>query len=171
MLYNEIMLNDIKDHLLAFKETLAVAESVTSGHLQAAFSAAKEAMNFFQGGITTYNLGQKCRHLSIEPIHAEKCDCISEEVARQMALKSTELFLSNFGIGITGYATKVPEKEADVLFSYFAIAYNKEIIHSGKIISKKESSVEVQVDYSNQVIEILFQLLHKRSLEMVVSDD
>lgn len=163
MLYNEVMLNDIKDNLKAYQETLSVAESVTSGHLQAAFSASREASNYFQGGITVYNIGQKCRHLSVEPIYADKCNCISEEVAKQMALKVNEMFLSTFGIGITGYATKIPEKGINNLFAFYAIAYKNEIIQSGKILAKKEKSIDVQVDYANQVIEALFQSLRKRS--------
>lgn len=65
MLYNIDTLNKIKDFLIEGKQTLAVAESVTSGHLQAAFSAATLASKFFQGGITAYNIGQKSRHLFI----------------------------------------------------------------------------------------------------------
>lgn len=59
MLYDEDIVNDIKDLLADRKETLSVAESVTAGHLQAAFSSALEATKFFQGGITAYNAGQK----------------------------------------------------------------------------------------------------------------
>ena len=52
------------------KETLAIAESVTAGVLQFALASITDASQFFQGGITAYNLGQKCRHLLVEPIHA-----------------------------------------------------------------------------------------------------
>jgi len=60
-------LEHIKDYMLQHFETLAVAESVTSGHLQAAFSSADQATNFFQGGITAYNVGQKARQLCYKP--------------------------------------------------------------------------------------------------------
>ena len=56
--------------LIKKKNTIAVAESVTAGNLQAVFSLAKDATAFFQGGITAYNIGQKCRHLLVEPTHA-----------------------------------------------------------------------------------------------------
>ena len=81
MLYDENLVNTIKDILCQRKQTIAVAESVTAGHLQAALSSAVEASHFFQGGITAYNLGQKCRHLQVNPISAEGCNCVSEEVA------------------------------------------------------------------------------------------
>ena len=55
MLYDEEVINQIKEWLTAHKQTIAVAESVTAGHLQAALSSAVEASKFFQGGITAYN--------------------------------------------------------------------------------------------------------------------
>lgn len=78
-------LERIKTYMLAHTETLAVAESVTSGCLQAALSLAEDATRFFQGGITAYNLGRKARHLKIDPIHAQEANCVSEKVAIEMA--------------------------------------------------------------------------------------
>lgn len=49
MLYEENIINDIKDLLAKKKLTLSVAESVTAGHLQAAFSSAIEAAKIFPG--------------------------------------------------------------------------------------------------------------------------
>ena len=163
MLYNPIMLNDIKDYLKANHHTLSVAESVTSGHLQAAFSSAKEASIFFQGGITTYNLGQKCRHLNIEPIAAEQCSCISEDVAIKMAFGSEKLFLSSYAIGITGYATPMPKNDIYGLFAYYAISFRGTIKASDKITTEKQDPVDVQIAYTNQVIEIFFKLLHQNN--------
>ncbi len=72
MIYSEETLNSIKDILVKSEQTIAIAESVTSGNLKAAFSVAMDASKYFQGGIATYNLGQKTRHLNIEPILAPK---------------------------------------------------------------------------------------------------
>ena len=80
MLYDENIINNIKDLLAKEKLTLSVAESVTAGHLQAAFSSATLASDFFQGGITAYNAGQKTKHLNIEPIAALEDDCVTEKV-------------------------------------------------------------------------------------------
>src|SRR5947209_1288485 len=122
MLYDEKLINNIKDILDKNKLTLSVAESVTAGHLQAAFSSAVDASKFFQGGITAYNAGQKTRHLDIEPIAGLENDCVTEQVACEMALKVNKLFISDYGIAITGYATKMPEKGLNDLFAFFAIA-------------------------------------------------
>ena len=50
------------------QKTIAVAESVTAGLLQGAFSQATDARLFFQGGITAFNVGQKCRWLYVQSI-------------------------------------------------------------------------------------------------------
>ena len=151
MLYNEKLVNTIKDILISKKQTIAVAESVTAGHLQAAFSSAVEASKFFQGGITTYNLGQKCRHLDIDPIQAEEVNCVAEKVAVQMAMSAARLFCSDYAIAITGYATRMPEKGINDLFAYFAIVFNGKLLLSQKITTTKER-VDAQVDYTWQVI-------------------
>src|SRR5688572_31469658 len=104
MLYNEEAIENIKAILVDRELTLSVAESVTSGHLQAALSSAKDATKFFQGGITTYNAGQKCRHLNIEPISALENNCVTEKVACEMAAQVSRLFISDVGISSTGYA-------------------------------------------------------------------
>lgn len=89
-------INAIKDYMIGRHKTIAIAESVTSGHLQAAFSLADNAAFFYQGGITTYNLGQKTRHLHVEPIHAELCNCVSELVAGQMAVGVAKKFSCDY---------------------------------------------------------------------------
>ena len=158
MVYNRDIVNKIKDLLCAKQLTLAVAESVTAGHLQAAFSSAIDASKFFQGGITAYNAGQKCRHLDIEPIAALADDCVTEKVASEMSVKVNTLFISDYGIAITGYATKVPEKGINNLYAYFAIAQKGELLLTKKINTLKEG-VEAQVDYTQQVIKEFEQLL------------
>jgi len=161
MLYPLEEINHIRHFLIENCETLAIAESVTSGHLQAAFSLADDALSFFQGGITTYNLGQKCQHLHVDPIDAVKCDCVSDSVARQMATGAARLFISHYGIGITGYAAKVPEKNINSLFAHFAISHRGQILLSDKINAPYEEALDVQIYYTRQIIMALDGLLKK----------
>lgn len=163
MLYDKKIIDNIKDILAEQKLTLSVAESVTAGHLQAAFSSATEASKFFQGGITAYNAGQKTKHLNIEPIAAMEDDCVTEKVACEMALQVNKLFISHYGIAITGYATKMPEKGLNELYAFFAIAKGNEIVLTKKIRSNKEDTVEAQVDYTSQVINEFKALLNEKS--------
>lgn len=159
LLYDESCLDKIRDWLIANKSTISVAESVTSGHLQAALSSAENAMQFFQGGITAYNAGQKTRHLMVEPIYALEKDCVSREVAGQMAIGSNLLFISDYGIGITGYATPQPQAGVTALFAFVAIARDREVIRTEKLKSKEKNPVNVQVDYTNQALRILLEEL------------
>jgi nicotinamide-nucleotide amidase len=152
MLYNDEVIDSIRDILMNKKATIAVAESVTSGHLQAALSSGKDASKFYQGGLTAYNAGQKCRHLNIEPIAALDNDCVTEQVACEMAVQVTDLFISDYGIAITGYANTVPEKNINSLHAFFAISHRKEILLVKKI-STSEVGVSAQVDYANKVLQ------------------
>ena len=161
MLYDEKVLNNIKQILCSQKLTLSVAESVTSGYLQAAFSSAKDASTFFQGGITAYNAGQKTRHLNIEPIAALKNDCVTQQVACEMAVQVNKMFLSDYGISVTGYAAEMPEKGINDLFAFFCISFKGKILLAKKIKTNK-SSVDAQLDYTNQVI-VEFEKLLKIS--------
>jgi nicotinamide-nucleotide amidase len=161
MLYDENIVNDIKELLTNKKETLSVAESVTAGHLQAAFSSAVEASKFFQGGITAYNAGQKTKHLNIEPIAALEDDCVTEKVACEMAVQANKMFISDYAIAITGYATKMPEKGLNDLFAFFAIANKNEILLTKKITTSKER-VDAQIDYTTQVIKEFLHLLRNK---------
>ncbi|MET0391867.1 MAG: nicotinamide-nucleotide amidohydrolase family protein [Chitinophagaceae bacterium] len=145
--------------LIEKQQTLAVAESVTSGHLQAAFSLAENARKFFQGGITVYNLGQKTRHLQVEPVHALACNCVSEKVAAEMASHVGQLFLSDWGIAITGYASPVPEKGIDRLFACYAIYCNGRELAREIIYSEAGEPEQVQLYYTQQVVKHLLRLL------------
>jgi nicotinamide-nucleotide amidase len=162
MIYNQEMLNAVKDMLVAGEHSLAVAESVTSGHLQAAFSGAMDASKYFQGGITAYNLGQKARHLNVEPILADKVNSVEQRIANTMAVEVSKMFLSNYGIGITGYAALVAECAEEGLFAYFALSFEHEVVLSGKLTSPAKFPPDVQVDYTNQLIKHVHDYLKSK---------
>jgi len=158
-LFDKKAIETIRCFLLEHQETIAVAESVTSGFIQLAFSTAKDASKFYQGGITAYNVGQKYKHLHVEPIHAISCNCVSEKVAVEMALNICQLFESDWGLGITGYAAQVEESD-NKLFAYFAIAYRGKVVNKKKLNAIKKDAFNVQLEYVNHVIEALKQHLH-----------
>jgi nicotinamide-nucleotide amidase len=146
-------LDVIRTKLVKRGETLGVAESVTAGNLQAALSLAKNATEFFQGGLTLYNMGQKARHLMIDPISAERTNCVSGEMAEAMAVGASEFFSSTWGIGVTGYAAPVPEWGVkSVLFTWYAIARNRQVILTQKIESGRMSMEAVQRFYVRMIL-------------------
>lgn len=125
---------------------------MTSGHIQAAFSLATEASQFFQGGITAYNLGQKARHLHVNPIHATACNSVSEVIADEMAVNCLTLFSSDWSIGITGYASPLPEMGIKELFAFYTIAFHRTVIQRGKVESNDDGPLNVQIFYVNRVL-------------------
>ena len=141
----------IREHLLRGKKTVAVAESVTAGLLQFALAGAEDAAQFFQGGITAYNLGQKYRHLRIEPIHAQQCNCVDEQVAIEMAKNVCRLFCSQWGLSITGYATPVPESD-NRLYAWYAITRGDEVLLSQQLHATSATPAAVQNWYADMAL-------------------
>ncbi|ASZ10590.1 nicotinamide-nucleotide amidohydrolase family protein [Chitinophaga pendula] len=138
-------MSTFKEFFIRNNLTIATAESVTAGQLQLSFSIMDGAVQFFQGGITAYNIGQKVKHLQVEPIHAGACNCVSEQVAQEMALHVCSLFNSSVGIAITGYAASVPELNIQEIFAYYAIVCRGQVVVSERITPAIQQPVSAVV--------------------------
>lgn len=145
----------IADYLIKRDETVAVAESVTAGLIMNLFSLTQNASQFFQGGVVAYNLGQKARHLDVEPIHAEERNCVSEQVAEQMARSVALQFCASWGIGITGYAVPVPELNISSCFALYAFVYKGTVASSGCLETKLRGQFNVQQYFASQIVKVL----------------
>ncbi|WP_162946218.1 CinA family protein [Chitinophaga barathri] len=148
----------IRDQLLRGRKTVAVAESVTAGLLQFRLAGAEDAAQFFQGGITAYNLGQKYRHLRVEPIHAQSCNCVDEQVAIEMAKNVCRLFCSQWGLSITGYATPVPESD-NRLYAWYAITQGDELLLSQQLHATSATPSAVQEWYAEMALSAFANIL------------
>ena len=102
--------------------TLAVAESMTSGRVQAAVGAISGASEFFLGGVTAYSLEEKVKLLGVDRAAAEKVNCVSAEVVEQMARGVCRLFGSDFGVATTGYAERSPVWSVTEPMAWWAVA-------------------------------------------------
>jgi PncC family amidohydrolase len=149
----------VKQELLAKKQTLSVAESVTAGFLQAAIATAALALQFFEGGITTYNINQKVKHLNIDRKTGEQCNCVSEVTANEMASGVSRLFDTDWGIAVTGYATAVPESN-NKLFAYFAICFRGKIVTTQRMDLNNEKPEEAQLKYVDIILKSFLDCLH-----------
>jgi nicotinamide-nucleotide amidase len=105
--------------------TLAVAESLTSGRIQARIGAISGASHFFLGGITAYNLDQKVRHLGVDRESAKASNCVSAEVATQMARGACTFFGSDLALATTGYAEPSVEWNVPQPFAWYALAHRR----------------------------------------------
>lgn len=142
----------ISKTLLRLGESLAVAESVTAGLIQSRLSLGKDATLFFQGGLTAYNLGQKVKHLNVDPIIAERTNSVSLSVAQQMACNVALLFNCSWGIGITGYAAPVPALKVDSCFAFVSFAYKGQPVFDDRLDTKLKTASVVQGRFAEQVI-------------------
>jgi nicotinamide-nucleotide amidase len=152
----------LKDSLLSAGRTIAVAESVTAGQLQAALSLAENARRFFQGGVTVYNVGQKCRQLGVEPIHAIEVNGVSERIAEQMALHVAELFRAHIGVAVTGYAGPVPEKNILSPFAWYSVYEAGQETRTIRLEGLGSNPLEVQLSYVKAIISDLQKLYSAR---------
>ena len=142
----------ISEYLLKRQETVAIGESVTAGLVMNHLSLAENATSFFQGGVTAYNLGQKTRHLGVEPIYADQMNCVSERVAQQMALQVSTLFCSHWGIGVTRYATTVPALNIKSCFAFYAFAYKSDVVSTACLNTKLKGQRNVQEYFARKIM-------------------
>ncbi|MDB5200594.1 MAG: CinA domain protein [Ferruginibacter sp.] len=151
-MFDKDLVAEVGASLFRRLDTLAVAESVTAGLLQAAMASAENASIFFQGGITVYNARQKYLHLDVDIHDALSSNSVSDAIAQKMALQAAKIFRSDWGIGITGYASALPGHDMDPLFANFAMSYKNEIIRAGVLTAHETEPAEVQTLYVNQVL-------------------
>jgi nicotinamide-nucleotide amidase len=107
------------------KWTLAAAESLTCGFVQAGIGSMSGASEFFAGGITAYNIDQKVHQLGVDRAVAEPVNCVSQQVAEQMARGVCRLFGTDVGVATTGYAEPVPELGVTEPFAWWAVAHRQ----------------------------------------------
>jgi nicotinamide-nucleotide amidase len=116
-------MDDLKDIMLRRPRlTLAVAESLTGGHLQARITSISGASEFFLGGLTAYELDQKVRHLGVSRAKAKAVNSVSAGVAKQMAQGACELFKADVGVATTGYAQAAAKWNVTKPFAWWGLA-------------------------------------------------
>lgn len=159
MQHETYLFDEISKQLKESGEKIAVAESVTSGLLQNAFSQMNEAMGFFEGGITTYTMKSKVDLLRVDPKEAEQSNCVSPQISDEMALNISKMFRTQWAIAITGYASPVKESGYE-LFAYYSICHLDKILSSQKIkLNKISSPEEAQKMYVQKVLYDLKDLI------------
>ncbi len=148
----------IKNFCIQNGETIATAESVTSGAIQFMLSTAKEAQQIYQGGITVYNSAQKAIHLNADPVYAEKVKGVSSELSTQLARSACMLFRSQIGIGITGFATPVPEEGINEVLAYVSITRNGELLVNEKLVPQSKGPA-AQWEFAEATLQRLATIL------------
>ena len=140
---------------------LAVAESITCGHVQARIGAISGASQFFLGGLTAYTLEQKVQLLGVERSEAAAVNAVSESVAQQMARGAIRLFGSDIGIAITGYAELPVGSGASAPFAWWAVSHQ----HSTGVPREISGRFEAAASCSRTAVQAQFATALLNELE------
>jgi nicotinamide-nucleotide amidase len=111
---------ELRDHCVEQALTLAAAESLTGGRIQSLITSQSGASRFFLGGMTAYHLQAKATLLGVDRDEAQRCNCVSQLVAEQMAAGICRAFDSSLGIATTGYAEPSPPDGVQTPFAFIA---------------------------------------------------
>lgn len=144
---------------------LAAAESLTCGRVQAAVGAVSGASHFFLGGLTAYTIDEKVKHLGVNRAAAKKVNCVSAEVAEQMARGVCALFGSDLGVATTGYAEPWPEGGVVAPYAWWALAHRRRgkfiALRTGRVECPGEKRISVQQIVADAVLAELVAYLRE----------
>lgn len=164
---NEFDGNELKKLMNQHNLTIAVAESLTTGNIQAMIGSISGSSTFFEGGMTVYSLEQKAQHLGVNREHASQVDSVSERVAAEMAKGISLKFNSDIGIGTTGYAEPYPAQNVTHPYAYFAIWQKEKNNPDGILIAQELvkgenlNRIEMQKFLSERVLITLIKHLQQ----------
>lgn len=122
--------------------TLAVAESLTAGNVQARVASVSGASAYFLGGVTAYSLEQKVKLLGVDRAQAAKVNCVSARVAEEMACGVCALFGADVGVATTGYAEPAKADGVATPFAWWALARRAAKGGNAKGFSMRHGRVE-----------------------------
>jgi nicotinamide-nucleotide amidase len=145
--------------------TLAVAESLTAGQVQARIAAVSGASDYFLGGVTAYSLEQKVKLLGVNRAHARLVDCVSQRVAVEMAAGACQLFGADLAVATTGYAEPAPKQRVRTPHAWWALCHRHRgaaVILSGLIEVPGADRVTVQERVAETVLVELVNYLRER---------
>jgi len=143
-------MNELKELMLRSPRwTLAAAESLTAGRVQARIASVSGASEYFLGGITAYTIDQKVKRLGVNRATAAAVNCVSAAVAEQMATGACALFGSDLAVATTGYAEAAPALGVVRPFAWWALARRQAngvvTTRSGRIEQEGLSRVDMQI--------------------------
>lgn len=108
--------------LVARRESVAVAESLTGGLLAAAFTDVPGASRVFRGSVTAYATDVKRDVLGVDGALLSERGAVDRDVARSMADGVRRLLASDWGVSTTGVAGPDPQDGQQVGTVHVAVA-------------------------------------------------
>lgn len=105
------------------QESIATAESATSGGIAARLARVPGTSGVLKGGVAVYATESKTRVLGVPEELIEEHSPVSEEVTRELAVRVRDVFGSDWGIGVTGVAGPDTQGGNEVGTVYWALAH------------------------------------------------
>lgn len=103
-------------------QTVAVAESLTSGLLAAALTDTPGASETFRGGLVVYATDLKASLAGVDPALLAERGAVDADVARQLACGVRDRLSSTWGVATTGVAGPSPQDGQAVGTVFIAVA-------------------------------------------------
>lgn len=140
---------------------VAVVESCTGGLLAAALTSISGSSSFFELGLITYSNEAKINFLGVKKSTIEQYGAVSENTAKEMAIRIKKITNAHVGVAITGIAG--PGGGSDnkpVGLVYIAIAVDNNIsVYKNQFIGNRKDVRKQSVD---SAIAHTFLLLKER---------
>jgi nicotinamide-nucleotide amidase len=130
--------------------TLATAESCTGGLISDRMTDVPGSSNYFEGGIVTYSIEAKAKHLRIPVDYIKKYGVVSPQVARRMAQGVRGAFRTTMGLSITGVAGPAggtPETPVGTVFIAIA-AEKRSSVRKGDLKGSRRKIKEAAAEMS-----------------------
>ena len=128
--------------------TLAAAESLTAGNVQARIGSVSGSSGYFLGGLTAYSIDEKVKLLGVNRAAAKRVNCVSARVAEEMAAGAAKLFGADLAVATTGYAEPSAADGVVAPMAWWAVAHRRRgrtvKIFSGRVECPGEPRVAVQ---------------------------
>jgi len=116
----------IADALKKSKQTVSVAESLTSGLISSRLTSVPGSSDYFIGGIVCYSTRIKVTQVGVPAGLISQYGVVSKEVAISLAEEIRKRFKTDIGLSATGVAGPAPIPPAPVGKAYIALASNRE---------------------------------------------
>lgn len=114
----------LHERMLTNEMTIATAESCTVGLIMSHVGSCSGSSAYFKGGICAYDQDAKVMLLGVDAEHASEVNCVSEQVAREMAEGARNRFGADIGVATTGYAEPWPDGGVSRPMVWIAVATN-----------------------------------------------
>ena len=143
--------------------TVSVAESCTGGFMAKRITDMPGSSQVFPGGVVVYSDEAKAKLLGIDPALIAEKGAVSEEVAREMAVKVREKLGADIGIGITGEAGPEASGSHPVGDVYIALADEGGVYCNLYTLGRTRSRVRLAA--ANNAFDLIRRRLTKLPME------